>query len=147
LESFLKKIFLSIFFILGSGVVIISLWGLLEIQLASDWPEVRGTVDKESFVNVSGNPPTSARIVKYKYIVSENEYTNSREYFGIKVACNKCSSLYSPGQKVKVYYNQNDPSDSVLKPNEHRAIWFGMFTGIVFMLFSYIAYRYDRKKA
>lgn len=127
-------------------MLIVSAYSGIKLISARDWPFVEGQIVEETFVLGKGSPSTSARVVEYKYVVSDVTYHGDREHFGISIACNKCPRRYSHNEQVKVYYDVNDPSDSVLLPDEAKSIWFGVILSLVFMAFSFFSARCGLKR-
>jgi len=74
--------------------------------------------------------------VSYDYEVKDQQYTNNRPAFGseiqVKAEVDEFCSLYKDGQETKIYYNPEDPKDSVLmidRPGgkQSREFYFGAF--------------------
>lgn len=116
---------LSIFFGLCSGVYLLR--SLIRRRASQNWPTTTGTILESSLDEDSDG---YAPHVAYAYAVAGKRYTNDRIYFhtsqsGTKHAAQKHLSAYPMGTRVDVYFNPQNPHDSVL--NRHMPIWLPVF--------------------
>lgn len=118
-------LFLGIFFlVLGIGLNKISHLILDDVNSAKTWPSVMGKVEGsvvyKNGESDSGNPMYSYEI-QVSYIVENQSYSTKRVTFGgtmrttSKRSVQKKVDAYSKGSSVPVYYNPEDPGDSVLE--------------------------------
>ncbi len=86
---------------------------------AKNWPETTGLI-LSSYVSSGGRSANSAH-VSYQYVVDGKEYRNDRISFGMLSLQGKNTNpqtvvdYYHRGKQVNVYYNQNNPENSVLE--------------------------------
>lgn len=140
----LKKIqylFSGIFILIGLFVGVVSLKGLYYSYQASSWVVVPGTIKEVKFIPGDSRRRTSARRIIYTYEVNNKKYIGENEYFGLLIASNNVTTGgYIEGSAVKVFYNPSNPHQSVLRPNDRHAIWFGFFLAFAFSGFGVIVF-------
>lgn len=137
--------------------VVPALWlikvGLVEIKAARStkkWPTVYGILKE---LTISGGLPDEARNeankgytiykprITYTYQVGANNYISHRLTYSEIATSNiksikKLMARLKIGEQVKVYYNPNDPTVSVVIPGTVMATYILIFSGIVFAVFA-----------
>ena len=136
-------------------------WGGYEIKGAYEsrhWPSTPGTITSSSISKQTrrdSNHRTRTTYyprVQYQYQVDGKHCTSDRIEFGgasggTRSKAKKLVDRYSPGKKVKVYYNPRDPEYAVLKAGFTWGAIFILLAGIVFFGLGVICYRaYKRNK-
>ena len=114
------RLLLALLLVAG-GVLLITNIGRLQITLAQKkWPAVSGTILESKISDLRQAWPT----IVYTYTVNGQEFTRSTHLhfpaFGGRTnrldAATKVIAAYAPGEQVRVYYNPQNPSESLLKP-------------------------------
>lgn len=134
--------FLIAFFGLGTSVSSYSLWSCFHAYQAKSWPSVPGVIVSDNCRD--GTDRTAYHYTKYRYAVNSKDYVNDRDHFGLRLSSNECSTAFSAGQSIEVFYNPANPTDAALKPGEYRQSIFGFLIGFAFMVFSVVAFRHER---
>ena len=136
--------FSSIFVIVGCAI---AFFGFSTMQKAKDsesWPSAEGVIVlAEIERHRSDDGTTYSAGVEYEFHVLEELITGNRIKFG-KVStgdpsdARKHLNKYKKGKAVDVFYDQEDPYESVLEPGVHGSTWFMPIFGIAFALFGSI---------
>lgn len=115
----MKNFFLRLFLIampLVMGILFITL-GIRNHALGKEsesWPVVEGSFVSESS---SGQKKKKRIHISYEYRVDGVSYKNSRVNFADdKASKRKIRDQYDVGDKLKVYYQPDNPEQSVLEP-------------------------------
>lgn len=150
----------KIFIIPALVGIVLFIYGIKSILTAIDsrnWSHCKGTIimsKVDQSTRSSGSSKnrhtttTYSPKVKYKYIYNDHEYLSSRITFGDRRGGRKTAqttiNYYSVGKEVDVYFNPENPAQSVLQPG----YWsFGpLFPGVIFFGVSFFVYKSDRKK-
>lgn len=133
-----QLLFATVFFGLGISASMYSLWSVVHAYQSQSWTSETGQVVSDE-CRIAGNNVAS-RHIRYRYAVNSIEYLNDREYFGLRIATNKCVAELQKGQRVSVYYDASNPSVSVLKPGAYRQSVFTLVVGLAFAAFALIVY-------
>jgi hypothetical protein len=103
---------------------------------AASWPIAPGRIissNVESYLDDTDGPPRTqyrARVL-YTYEVHGRQYTGDRLSLGLTISgtlsrlAQRTASRYPVGHSVDVYYNPDNPSDSLLHPHSrwHYLLW------------------------
>ena len=98
-----------------------------------------GTVADARHIDVQdpdGERKTSLRVT-YRYRVHDKPYRNDRRQFGPEVLTLTGGSIdpkYEPGASITVFYNPDDPSDSVLEAGLRPGALVGLVMGCILCL-------------
>lgn len=141
----IKNVLFSAFAGIGLLLVFYSAWSLVMAHRSTSWPSVSGRVLDSVCASGSSRTPTSARHLNYEYSVNGTTYRGAREYFGIRIASDKCTLGYTKGQPIKIFIDYKNPAEAVLLPGSYSAVGFGLFVGIIFFVFGAGGYLYDKK--
>lgn len=116
--------------------------GLLLVGRDSfSWPAVDGTVitaKAESVTEVKVGSGWQVR-VNYIYEVDDTVFNGNRLRFSRRLGdstqaqAEAAMSAYVPGSSIKIHYDPDHPSRSVIEPGPDRQAWFGLVVGIVLM--------------
>jgi len=134
-------LFGSLFFLAAAALLILRVMPTFyDGWRMSDWPSVKGELLSANLKISYGDSTTYQATARYRYFVREHEYVNDRpainggndnigtfqQDLGYKL-----KNIFHKKQHVKVFYNPDDPADSIL----NREIRWGLqsFT-IVFVL-------------
>ncbi len=134
------RAFISLFLLVGLGVLIFGVLNYIKAKDSETWEKVKGVViSSEISKSSSDGGTTYGADVIYRYRV------NKKKYKGDDVTVSEVStSSYSRAQqivarypkrkKVAVYYDPDDPSDSVLERGVSGANWFLPLFGLGFII-------------
>jgi hypothetical protein len=124
----LRTTFMLTFLVLGAAGTSYGLWSCWLAHRSTSWLPLTGRVISDECR--SGADSTDDRLTQYEYTVESRIYANDREHFGLSLASGTCVASLTRGQAVTVYYNPEDPADSVLKPGQYRQGVFDFVVGI-----------------
>lgn len=117
-------------------------WQLIgQVRQSLSWPSTDGEVISSSLSSESSgthdNPNTVFRAnIKYSYEVDSRKLVNDKICIGgqlkisLKGKAEQTCRNYPTGKSVRVHYNPNKPSDSVLETREETS-WFYLAIGLV----------------
>jgi hypothetical protein len=137
------------------------------IILAIRFDDIRGSfflntiefIETEGYINKSdisyGSKPRFRFNINYKYQVNDQSYESSRIGFGFKGSDKKESvdsiiNRYPVGQQVIVYFDESNPSFSVLEPDRHSRFGFIFLLALYFIfidlaIYAFVKSRYNKK--
>ncbi len=133
----------GMFTIAGAVLMIVGARNIQGAWESENWPHVDGTII-ESKVGLhtsrssNGRSSTSYSVdVGYSYTVEGKEFTGDRLRFGEMNSnkrrdANSKAKKFGEGKQVKVYYDPEEPAESVLEPGVHGSSWFLPIFGTVF---------------
>lgn len=132
---------ISIFYVVGFGMLGYSLLSMKRSTEASAWPSVTGTIvscDLESNTDEDGT--TYEVTVNYSYTVAGREFTNDVLAFGYSgssgyEAHQEILDKLKTAKTVDVRYDPSNPETSVLSFGFHRSIQFTLAFAITWLLF------------
>ncbi len=139
----------AIFFLIGLGAAFFGYRLIRKARASADWPAAQGiiessTVDverereRDSDGDVHYETKYLPRIV-FQYQVDGIDYRGERISFGSTSSGNqtwayKITNQYPEGLEVAVYYDSENPSDSVLQPGAKWTTYLLLGLGVVFAL-------------
>ncbi len=127
-----------LFKFISSLLLVFILFNGYKVLSSKNWPIAVGTITD---ISVSIASSGTARQLKYQYRVDGDLYTNDKEYFGLLVSSRgETTAGYSEGSTVNVFYNPDNPAESVLKPGELK----GVILPAVIAFLLYIFYLYGK---
>jgi len=140
--KWIKSLLLSVFISIGLYTGYQSVMGFYYIHLASTWPHTEGVIQDVGFSGGGSGPAhASARLITYSYRVDGARFLGNTEYFGSKIATNKqTTGGYMRLAKVDVFYNPDNPSQSVLKPHSKEGVTMPFFGALAFLLFGIVGF-------
>ncbi len=99
------------------------------------WPSVEGTVIESRVYYSNGE---SAHMT-YSYVVNGRKYTGNNItvesiFWYTTRSAGRIASRSKKGDRIKVYYNPENPGDSVLKVGVCPETYIGLVLGIIFLL-------------
>jgi hypothetical protein len=106
-------------------------WWIFNSYQAQSWSQASGNILE---AHCDGTKGGEVRHVKYEYLVASEKFTNDREDF-INLVSDNCSSGYTQNQSVIVFYNPNDPVESVLINDIHIYAIIGLIAGFCTLAF------------
>ena len=135
----------AILALVGAWMIFSSIRTRRDAERAATWPTAPGTVTSaEMQIHRSHNSRTHTTTttyeprVEYTYTVMGTPYSGKRVCFGLRsFAHDKAQAIldrYPAGQAVPVYYNTENPADSVLDlaaPNTTTTLVFGIIFGAI----------------
>ena len=134
--------FSSLFVVVGFVIMGFGINSLSNARASEHWPSTEGVVISSTVDSHRSHDSgaTYSAAINYEYIVNHETLTSNSIKFGEVSTGNasdasRYSTKYAAGQSVKVYYNEEDPYESVLEPGVHASTWFLPVFGAVFALF------------
>lgn len=130
-------LFLSIFLIVGIGLII---WGaqiLKNASVSSDWPGVQGEIIGSSVREEQDEDGTTYYAdVSYVYVAADRRYTadtvNFGQYGGSRNHAAGIVRQYPVGKTVMVYYDPEEPETAVLEPGVTWSSYLVLAIGFLF---------------
>jgi hypothetical protein len=135
--------FMSVFYLVGFGLLGYGLWSMRRSTESGTWPMVTGTIDACELTTHPGgadSDPTHKVEVKYTYSVNGRQYTGDTLAFGYTSSSGRevhkeILARLQAAQTVEVRYDPFDPQTSVLSYGVHRSIQFTIAFAITWLLF------------
>jgi hypothetical protein len=123
-----KYIFILIFglFALLFSVILFQIWN--GQQQSKSWVKTAGKI-LESSVDFNSMRKTYRLIVRYTYVVKEQQYISDRfDFYGHKYTSERAAMAkllpYSVGSKLAVYYDPKKPQNAVLNRHVPLSVYF-----------------------
>lgn len=137
-----KKTFPILFLFAGSIILIIGSSKLWDAHKSSTWESTPGIITSSKIEDELTSDSTvvfHARI-NYAYEVNGKKYDGTRISFGDFSSSSserpfEITQRYSLGKKVDVYFNPENPKDSLLLPGIQPQTYFTTYFALVFLLF------------
>ena len=112
-----STIFILIFVAVGLGIAAFGARGVIQARASSAWPQVSGEITHSE---ITDSDSSYSPLVRYEYSVSDRAFAGERICFGLdrmfagyKFA-QRYTQRYPVGSPVAVYYDPDQPSQSVL---------------------------------
>jgi len=147
----LKRIFISVFIVLGLALLGSSLHAGYYALASRAWPQAEGVVLESAIAGSSRSGRTHVAEVRYRYWVSGRPYEADRLYFaGVRLASDlegtrRMLAGLAPGRKVAVSYDPARPERAVLRPGLGPPLRFGLFAGAEFIGFGLLCFHLERR--
>jgi len=126
--------FLSLFVVIGAGVLLWGVYVLIRSVESNSWPSVDGVVKTSEL----GSEDGYAAEVTYDYKVNERLFTGNKirmmKLYGPCDDAQEDLLRYPVGAHIKVFYSPADCSDAVLEPGVHPSSWFLPLLGGLFIV-------------
>ncbi len=155
MKRFFGGLIAGLFFIIfGLILIIFAVQNSIISMESEDWLTVEGTITssaidsyKERDTGTGDDSPTTYTTyyepeITYSYLVNGADYSSdkisfSRTRFVIQSEAQEIIDKYSTGTNVTVYYNPNNPSESVLKPGiqDSGGMICGTIGSLIFVIF------------
>ncbi len=136
------SIFISIFFLIGFGLLGYGVHSFYRGRQALSWPAVEGRLwECRLQENRHSEGNTWEVKVRYSYSVAGREFDGKRVAFGYSGSSTHgehqgiCEKLQS-GSRVMVHYQPSDPSDSVLAAGFNRSTFVILAFAVTWLLFT-----------
>ncbi|HLJ90231.1 MAG TPA: DUF3592 domain-containing protein [Candidatus Angelobacter sp.] len=107
---------------IGMGVACVGISIYLKDQRAQSWPTTTGQIVYSAVFqgqDSDGNTTYTPQI-QYSYQVNDHQYIGAVWRFGAdnvsRMAANQAVATYQPGKSVTVFFNPEDPKETVLEP-------------------------------
>ena len=133
-----STIFILIFVAVGLGIAAFGARGVIQARASSAWPQVSGEITHSE---ITDSDSSYSPLVRYKYSVSDRAFAGERICFGLdrmfagyKFA-QRYTQRYPVGSPVAVYYDPDQPSQSVLEPGITKRAFIPMAFGLGFAIF------------
>jgi hypothetical protein len=133
------------FLALGIAIVIAEVRRLQRARATAHWPRVGGRILTRSVHPGSMQRGDQAPDIRYEYEVNGQRYESAQldvtgRFGGTPGRVAQALMRYEPGQKVRVYYDPEDPSRAVLETSVDASLYFRIAFGVViaFLGFSFL---------
>ncbi|MBY0231024.1 MAG: DUF3592 domain-containing protein [Gemmataceae bacterium] len=133
--------FISIFWLVGFGLLGYGLWSARQSTVAGSWPTVPATITSLELVEDRDSDGVAHEVkVKYAYTVDGTAYEGSRLAFGYggssgRKAHEQIHQRLKEAKAVQARYDPADPSRSCLSFGIHRSIQLMLVFAITWLLF------------
>ena len=133
-------LFLSIFFVIGAGMMI---WGGIVIRnasVSSGWPTTQGKITSSTIgVSTDEDGSTYHADINYQYVINDHWITADIVNFGEYGSddpdhAGDIVDKYPVGKVVSVYYDPERPKTAVLEPGLTWSSYFILIMGIIFII-------------
>ncbi len=132
------RLFSSLFAFVGVIIFIFGVYDYKNAQASKDWPFVEGKIVSSAVYKSYSN-----KKYMYEAKISFTYYLNNTPHTGNKVSFNDYKASYSSraedvvsrypqGSVVRVYYNPQNPNESVLEPGLGFGSFFIVIVGVIF---------------
>lgn len=134
-------VFMSVFFLIGFGVLGYGIWSARRSTQAAAWPTVPGTITQLSVQENSDSDGNTYEVkVRYMYKVDGVVYQGSRLAFGYagssgREAHDEIHRKLQGANTITVRYNPSDPSVSCLSFGLHRSIQVILVFAVTWLVF------------
>ncbi len=120
-----------LFLLVGSGLLVWTVWNVISALDSRRWPEAPGTIVVSDLQrSKGGDGGVSYRPeVTYRYVVDGRELIASRTRFGDRIELSwsapavRAVRKFPVGANVAVRYNPNHPQEAVLEPGIYPSLW------------------------
>lgn len=143
--------FALIFSIVGLVMFCVGVKEVWESNASKAWPATQGKV-LSSFVRSprGGSKALYTPIVQYEFAVGGAKFASQRVSFGSYQSSRSSDAgtvvaRYPVGAEVTVYFNANDPADSVLEPGTEMTNLLLPLLGLVFASAGFWLFRTEQK--
>ena len=124
--------FASLLLLLGIWAITLSIDHYRIIRTSISWPSVEGEVVLSQIREEIGGGPygvygTKKPEIRYEYTVDGKKYSSRKIKFG-RQPSHEIVSRYPTGQKIKVFYNPDNPNQAVLISGGSLA---GVYIGVI----------------
>ena len=110
-----------------------------QAEAVRQWPTAQGEILK-TWVSVRSDSEDDEYVpeVRYRYTVEGQTYTGDRlraapVSAGSRNGAERMLAAYPQGAVVRVYYNPQNPAESVLEPGVARSFWFFLAGGVAWV--------------
>lgn len=134
--------------LISFGVILFVLFSFLykKSKDSKKWNKARGLII-EAFTDefyMQGEQSSFKAMIKYSYIILDKEYYSKRIYFGdflrdsFSISSKKIVDKYKKQGVVDVYYNPNNPNESVLQQGIHFNVILIFISSLVLMSIGFV---------
>ncbi len=136
-------LFFGIFFLIGFVLFYFTYSWITNGLESNNWQSVEGAIISSQFISgrTSENKPFYSAEILYEYYIDNVKYLSNSITSGGQSSSNnpnyaqKIVRKYSEGDKINVYYNPQNPEQSVLEPGFH---WSDAWPALIGLLFALI---------
>ncbi len=136
----------------GLIILIFNLRALFIANSSKNWPSTTGEIlssDLDITKSISESDKLYNPKIEYRYVINNKEYISQRIYFGSSTSSSfkKAKSIrivekYTKGQKVKVFYNPMNSSESILERGVKSEVISLLVASLVLLVGSYYLLTY-----
>jgi|SRR5579884_3217681 len=134
-------IFISVFYLIGIGLLGFGIWSARRSTQASNWPTTPGVLTNITLKENSDSDGSTYEVqVEYSYSVAGTVYRGNRLAFGYSASSGReahteiCEKLKA-AKSVDVRYDPDDPATSTLSFGIHRSIQFMLAFAVTWLAF------------
>jgi hypothetical protein len=134
-------IFISLFYLIGFGVLGAAIWSARRSTQAASWPTTRGVLTSLALKENPGSEGSTYEVkVEYTYTVAGKQYRGSCLAFGYMAGSEReahaeIHEKLKAAKSVDVRYDPDDPASSTLSFGIHRSIQFVLAFAITWLAF------------
>jgi hypothetical protein len=127
--------------LLGLAFSIPAVKTVMKAKESEGWPIAQATIvsSEVEFSRSSSRSVSKSPNVVYEYYVNKELRSGGRILFGVLNffgnKTDECLEKYKKGAKVIIYYNPDDPDETVLEPGIHMTTWVYCIYAFVPILF------------
>lgn len=140
-ETIIFSLFISIFYIVGFGILFYGFKNLKNSTAAKNWPTTKGKIESCSIEENSDSDGTTYKVVAdYSYQVNSINYQNNQIAFGYSSSSGEEAHLeifnkIKKAKLINVRFEPSNPGNSVLSFGFHRSIQLTFAFAITWLAF------------
>ena len=144
------QVFGLIILIIGFAILCITVFAISNSVSAKEWSIIMGKVIKSDIYKSQFGGESNAGYrpdIAFEYTVNGEKYISDRLYYGVKIMSSfnwirsrKLIEKYPVNKEVKVYFNPNKPSESVVEPGIHFDLGVIFILAILFVIVGFLLY-------
>ena len=137
----ISTIFILVFVIVGLGIAAFGARSVVHARRSAVWPHTSGEITHSEVRSSGSDGDSYSPLVRYSYVVGAKSFTGERICFGLAGMsaglrfAQTYVHRYRVGSSVAVYYDQAQPSSSVLEPGVSKRAFIPMAFGLGFAIF------------
>jgi len=124
----------------------LGVYGLIKGVDTLNWLALEGVITESKIIHRSaanGGGWRKMSRIKYKYTVNNKSYVSDRiyispvDFFKNQVYAKSYAKKYKNNQTVKIYYNPESPSNSVIEKGINMRVYLTLAVGLFFILVAF----------
>ena len=145
-------ILICVFISLGLFLTLHFFYLLVASNETNRWVQTVGKILHSEIECLDSNEPSITYLlkVKYQFTINNKTYHSKKIYWGDYIATNfpyrqkKRLKKYAINNMVDVYYNPENPKESVLEKGINSIIYRELFSGIIILIVGFVCYAYQK---
>ena len=144
------QVFGLIILIIGFAILCMTVIAISNSVSAKEWSIIMGKIIKSDIYELQFGGESNATFrpdIAFEYNVNGEKYISDRLYYGVKIMSSfnwiksrKLVEKYPVNKEVKVYFNPNKPSESVVEPGIHVDLGVIFIFAIFFVICGFLLY-------